>query len=95
MPYTAQNAPLGGQDSNNITIGAVATVITPGAGDQLDAAGKYFKYICAASDGDVTFVPYKNADGSTLTMAVTAGMILPGRIRRVTAATATLHGWSD
>lgn len=95
MPYdTDLRPPYSQLDANNY--GERAYVITPGAADQLDATGNYFKYMTAATSGDVTFLGFRNADDDTaLTMTVQAGQILPGRIRRVTASTASLHGWSD
>ena len=95
MPFSAALAPLTAQDSRDNSFSANAALITPGAGDQLAPGGQYFKYFVAASSGDVTFVTYRGADNVTLTLPVTAGAILPGRIRRITASTATLHGWFD
>lgn len=77
------------------TFSARCDTITPGAGDQTDGAGRYYKYFTAGTAGDVTFVAYADADGATRTMTVAAGQVLPGRIRRVTVSTATLLGWFD
>jgi hypothetical protein len=95
MPFSAPLVPLTSADARDNSFAANAALITPGAGDQLDPAGKYYKYFVAATGGDVTFRTYKGADATALTMTVSAGMILPGRIRRITAATATVHGWFD
>ena len=78
--------------------GSAAYPIVPDdAADQVDADGKYFKYVVAKSAGDVAVLGYKNADGDTaqvFTMA--AGGIVPLRVRRVyaTGTTATVAGVS-
>jgi len=96
MPFNFSLQPAGTQNDRPDLWGKQAVLIAPGAGDQLDASGKYFKYFTIAASGDVTFVPYSNADASPITMTgLPAGVTLPGRIRRITAATATVHGWSD
>ena len=95
MPFSAPLVPLTSADARDNSFAANAALITPGVGDQLDPAGQYFKYFVAATGGSVTFTTYKGADATTLTMTVSDGMILPGRIRRITAATATVHGWFD
>lgn len=44
------------------------------------------------ADGDLVFLPLGNADADWITWAVTAGEILPVRVRRVhTDTTATVH----
>lgn len=94
MPYSEENRPsLLTVESESYS--ERCETITPGAADQTDPSGHYYKYIVAATDGEVTFVPYRNADNATLTMTVQAGYLMPGRIRRVTASTATMHGWYD
>ena len=95
MPFSATLAPLTASDSRFDAFSASCRLITPGAGDQTAPGGQYFKYFVASTAGNVTFLPYKDTDGENLTMTVTAGMVLPGRIRRITAATATVHGWFD
>ena len=95
MPYSIANESSSTADLSPSMFGKLCQTITPGAGDQLDANGKYFKYFVAATDGDVTFTSFRGTDGATQAMTVSAGMILPGRIRRITASTATIHGWSD
>ena len=95
MPYSIANEASSTADLAPSMFGKLCQAITPGASDQVDANGKYFKYFVAATGGDVTFTPFRGTDGATFTMTVSAGMILPGRIRRITASTATIHGWSD
>ena len=95
MPFSASLVPLTSADARDGSYSANAALITPGAGDQLDPSGQYYKYFVAATGGSVTFTTYKGADGTTLTMTVADGMILPGRIRRITAADGTIHGWFD
>lgn len=94
MPYVANNRP----PFTDLETGAYAEcceTITPGAADQVDPGGNYYKYLTAATGGDVTFVPYQGDDGTTFTMTLAGGQVLPGRVRRVTAATATVLGWFD
>ena len=94
MPFDrSKEPPFVGTD--NATFGNNCRSITPGSADQVSPAGRYYKYFVAAVEGDVTFTPYEGQDGETYTMTVSAGDILPGRIRRVTAATASLIGWFD
>lgn len=93
MPYDPDLRPAY-FDSGPITYAGRCDVITPDTSDQL-ANGFYYKYFVAATAGDVTFLALEDGDGKTRTMTVQAGMVLPGRIRRITAATATIHGWYD
>lgn len=67
-------------------------VLTPGATD-LDPVPK--AVVCLTS-GDITVVPVDNLDNETLTfVGVTAGYSPPFRVRRVTAATATVASVKD
>lgn len=62
-------------------------IVTPGSSD-LDPIAKS---ITALTTGDVTIVPVENANGVTLSFTgVPAGWVCPYRVRRVTAATATI-----
>ena len=75
------------------TYGGAIYTLTPGATDQLDADGNYYKYVVALTSGDVTVLGYRNLDGDTpVTFTLSAGSIVPLRVRRVTAATATVGG---
>lgn len=94
MPYNQTLVPDNSRVDSSVTYGQGARAITPGAGDQLDPAGNYYKYIVAATSGDVTFVTYKGDDASPITMTCPAGYIIP-HVRRVTVATGTVHGWFD
>lgn len=67
--------------------GTVGAVVTPAATD-LPAD---VKAVVCLTGGDLTIVPVGNADGDTLAfVGVTAGFMPPYRVRRVTAATATV-----
>jgi hypothetical protein len=67
--------------------GTVGKVITPGAAD-LDPIAK--AVICLTA-GNITIVPVGNANTDTLAfVGVPAGFIPQYRVRRVTAATATV-----
>lgn len=70
-----------------LNFGRVGAVITPGATD-LDPLPKT---VVLLTSGNVTIVPDGNANGSTLAFTgLPAGYIIPYRVRRVTAATATV-----
>jgi len=67
--------------------GKSARVITPGASDFTPFA----KAIVLLTAGNVTYIPVGNADGVPLAfVALPAGWVSPHRVRRVTAATATV-----
>ena len=69
------------------TPGPKGRIITPGATD-LDPVAKSIVTLTA---GNVTVVPVGNANGVTLAFVdVPAGWVCPYRVRRVTAATATI-----
>lgn len=69
------------------TFGRSGAVITPGSSD-LDPLPKA---IVCLTGGDVTIVPDLNANATTISfVALPAGYIIPYRVRRVTAATATV-----
>ena len=91
MPYDATKNRYNTSDDE--AFGGAIFPITPGATDQLDASGNYYKYIVALTDTDVTVLGYKNADNDTAqTFSLTAGAIVPLRVRRVTASTGTVAG---
>lgn len=67
--------------------GTLSRIITPGASD-IDPVPKS---IVTLTSGDVTIVPAGNAVGVTLAfIGLPAGWVCPFRVRRVTAATATV-----
>ena len=69
------------------SFGRVGAVITPGASDLAVIP----KGVVCLTGGDVTIVPQGNANAATLTFTgLPAGDIIPFRVRRVTAATATV-----
>jgi hypothetical protein len=69
------------------SFGRAGAVITPGASDLAVIP----KGVVCLTGGDVTIVPLSNANGDTLTFTgLPAGYIIPFRVRRVTAATATV-----
>lgn len=68
------------------SFGPKGRVITPGATD-LDPIAKS---VVMLSSGDITIVPDGNANGTTLAFTgLSAGYIIPYRVRRVTACTGT------
>jgi hypothetical protein len=74
------------------SFGTKGRIITPGAGD-LDPLAK--AVVCLTT-GDITVLPNGNADGDTIAFTgVAAGYIVPFRVRRVTAATATVASIED
>ena len=69
------------------SFGTVGAVITPGASD----LSPFAKAVVCLTAGNITIVPVGNADAATLAfVGVPAGFIPPYRVRRVTAATATV-----
>jgi hypothetical protein len=95
MPFDKKLVPPFADREAEDTYGNNCRLITPGAGDQLDPAGRYYKYFTAVSDGDVTFTPYSGADGETYVQALVGGQVLQGRVRRITAAAGGVLGWFD
>lgn len=80
-------APYQYNASDPTQFGNEAAIITPGATD-LDPLPKAVVLLTA---GNVTVVPDGNANGTTLAFVdLPAGYIIPFRVRRVTAATATV-----
>jgi hypothetical protein len=70
-----------------VQFGRAGAVITPGATD-LDPLPKA---IVCLTGGDVTVVPDGNANATTIAfVGLPAGYVIPYRVRRVTAATATV-----
>lgn len=98
MPYDRSlEPPYVGEE--NATFGNRCKAITASDSvDAVDTSGRYFKYITAATAGNVSVLGYTNEDGDApVVYTMSAGMIIPGRIRRVlsTGTTATVVGWSD
>lgn len=82
-------APFGKSPSS---FGTKGELITPG-NDDLDPIAK--AVVCLTA-GNLTIVPVENADGDTLAFVdVPAGFSPPYRVRRVTAATATVATVGD
>lgn len=74
------------------SFGTTSRIVTPGATD-LDPIAK--AVICLTA-GDITIVPVGNANAVTLAfVGVPAGFVPPFRVRRVTAATATVATVDD
>ena len=72
--------------------GRKARIVTPGATD-LDPVAK--GVVCLTA-GNLTIVPVNNADATTITFTgVPVGFVPPYRVRRVTAATATVATIDD
>jgi hypothetical protein len=68
-------------------LGYRGEIITPGSTDLPSGT----KAVVCLTGGDLTVVPYGNADGDTLSFVdVPAGFVPPYVVRRVTAATATV-----
>jgi len=69
------------------TPGTIGQIITPGATDLNPTA----KSIVTLTSGNVTLVPVGNAPSDTLAFVdLPSGWVCPYRVRRVTAATATV-----
>lgn len=94
MPFDKSKEPPFTRELDD-TFGNNCSAITPGATDQVAPNGSYFKYMIAATAGDVTVVPYAGPDATTHTITMAAGQVIPLRVRRVTASTATLLGVFD
>ncbi len=74
--------------SHGESFGQQGVVITPGATDLTDGV---CKGLFVAAAGNVTFVPVGNDNADTITVtAAPVGLVIPFRVRRVTAATATV-----
>ena len=79
--------PFASVQDSPMQFGRKGATITPGATD-LDPLPKG---VVCLTGGDVTVVPEKNANDATLAfVGLPAGYIIPFRVRRVTAATATV-----
>jgi hypothetical protein len=75
------------------TFGSRMVAVTPGSSD---LPGGIAKAVVTLTDGDLTVVPADNADGETFEFVnVPAGYSPPCRVRRVTAATATVAAVYD
>lgn len=73
--------------SSTSSPGTVGRIITPGASDIIPTP----KSIVTLTAGNVTLVPVGNAPAVTLAFVdLPAGWVCPYRVRRVTAATATV-----
>ena len=74
------------------SFGTKGRIITPGASD-LDPM---VKAVVCLTTGDITVVPSGNADSATIAFTgVAAGYVVPFRVRKVTAATATVASIED
>jgi len=86
---------MGKYDNYSASPGSLGTrgvVLTPG---NTDIAGEPKAVVCLTA-GNLTIVPEDNADGATLAfVGVPAGFVPPYRVRRVTAATATVASVLD
>lgn len=72
--------------------GAKSAAVTPSSND-LDPIPK--AVVCLTS-GNITVVPVNNANAATVAfVGVAAGFVPPFRVRRVTAATATVYTIED
>lgn len=75
-----------------MALGNKGALLTPG---NADIAGNYKGVVCLTA-GNITIVPAENADGDTLSfVGVPAGYVPPYKVRRVTAATATVASVLD
>lgn len=100
MAFNQTLVPFFTKDSTTATFASKCYPVTPSdTVDVLDpVTGLYFKYLVAKSAGDVAVLGYQNLDADpAVVITVSAGQVVPGRIRRVkaTGTTATLCGWSD
>lgn len=100
MAYDATKVPETSKEEHPTFFASRCWPVTPADGADITdpVTGKYAKYFTVASDGDVAFLGYENADGDTAqVMTLMGGAIIPGRIRRIlaTGTTATVIGWSD
>ena len=74
------------------SFGRKARIVTPGATDLSPTT----KGVVCLTAGNLTIVPVGNADGVTIAfVGVPAGYIPPYKVRRVTAATATVATIDD
>ena len=79
--------PLSASPPSATTPGTIGRIITPSATDLNPTA----KSIVTLTAGNVTLVPAGNAPAVTLAfVGLPAGWVCPFRVRRVTAATATV-----
>lgn len=70
------------------SFGRQGVLVTPGASDLADGVCKALFVVAA---GDVTFIPDGNDNADTITVSsAPIGLVIPFRVRRVTAATATV-----
>jgi hypothetical protein len=79
--------------SGPMTHGQRGVIVTPGASD---LPGGPAKGIVLLTPGNVTVVPIDNADGAPLAFFdLPSGYVIPFRVRRVTAATASVAAIYD
>lgn len=84
--------PYAGFQKSPSTFGTLSRAVTPGATD-LDPIPKG---VVCLTPGDITVVPVGNANAVTVAfVGVLAGFSPPFRVRRVTAATATVYTVED
>ncbi len=67
-------------------VGKRMILVTPGASDFANASVIY-----ASAGGSVTYIPEQNTNAESITETVAQGWLSPVLVRRVTAATATVH----
>ena len=94
MPFDKSLVPPKAHPDVN-AFGSRCAAITPGSGDQISPAGRYFNYFVAGAAADVTFTAYQDDDATEHTISLAAGQALPGRVRRITAATGAILGWYE
>jgi hypothetical protein len=84
--------PYAGYTKSPDSFGTKSRAITPGNTD-IDPVPKA---VVCLTGGDITVVPFGNSDAGTVSFAgVAAGYAPPFRVRRVTAATATVATVED
>jgi len=95
MPYDESLKPASLLEANTHSYSPKAMTLTPGATDQTEPSGAYFKYMTAAAAGTFVVVPMENDDADTVSLALQGGQVFPGQIRRVVSASAGVIGWYD
>ncbi|WP_161639193.1 spike base protein, RCAP_Rcc01079 family [Brevundimonas diminuta] len=82
MPYDPKKDPYAGQFAKLNTPAGRAINITPANAD----LPEYVKAVRCNGAGNLVFLPAKNEDGQTITLAVLAGETVPVLTRRVLPA---------
>jgi hypothetical protein len=84
--------PYSGFSTTPDSFGTRGTILTPGETD----INPVPKAIVCLTAGNLTVLPFGNPDGETIAfVGVTAGFVPPFRVRRVTAANATVASIFD